>query len=826
MDGGPNLRSLTASQIGVTFVAAVTSASVMRCVYLNLTRPSCRRPGANVGCASKQSSSTTPEDAATSIRFAPPSISQALPPRTHPPETTSAEHVDSRTSHPHEGSPHFNHSLFPTDNTPANGMLAGPSGLCFERMQLQRRSSQHPQMHQGPALGVPAVRATAAQQTRFVPNHLEHREEETISPPILPNHKTEPSLQAMNANVPSYASYNKPISGKRLPWFVFWDFENVRIPHGVSIPQFVHSLRLFLANCRNQETVDPVIRILAVGNSNILPKDHIPQLFSLGVTVHHVKNFFQQKDFTDKVILTELCLLTHQQPPPCGIALISGDSDFSYCVSKLTALSYHTVVIGLKNYSRHIANAPIVFVTLDDVLKGTAIPHHLNSSGHRPSKKFHGERRNFWNKRKRMPAQPKVHSDDEREHYVKNTDNCSNPLKSVADKFSRNPRENPASGESLSLIHKPTQGNSTGSGHHDENAGDKFCLPRDAPVINSPSTDIDEGTTELKDGDSVKTRSVPFGARRSWKKKPKTRTRFRSRNSANNSLELKNSIPQEGSEKQIEQEQSSNTPDVQTAAKVTLPSVSIALLSSSQLACFKGGGTILNSPPMPNAPTPDITPVETHKAARRASLSTAKGSTKIVQKGNIEENDISPGKPDNGTPGNTLVGPPETVERTPQSVAKFSNDSPMLKSIAGNDQRQVTRTSRTGAIHIVVSGAQACVMPSEPLLHESARLECIFATPCSTADIKAPHADIRNSEFGKVEIEIFAGQDASKIVVHDPSACSNDETCETIRPPESALTKQGPFITKFILLCLLVVIIVASVLGVMLHADLFRCMQR
>lgn len=216
--------------------------------------------------------------------------------------------------------------------------------------------------------------------------------------PSRPEMQLDPSVQTLCVDIPSTADCNTPVTNRfpKFPWIVFWDFENVRVPQGVSIPKFVHCLRGFVSGFRQTGTLDPILQISAIGNAFLLPKDSSSQLVSSGVTIQHTPNWNKHKDFTDKAIFSELSLLPLQHPPPCGIVLLSGDVDFSYCISKLTALSYQTIVIGLENRSWQLAAAATTFVSLQDVLQDTSVPAHLDNLVQPPRKGFqarlvHGE---------------------------------------------------------------------------------------------------------------------------------------------------------------------------------------------------------------------------------------------------------------------------------------------------------------------------------------------------------------------------------------------------------------------------------------------------
>lgn len=180
---------------------------------------------------------------------------------------------------------------------------------------------------------------------------------------------------------------------ERLGWVIFWDIENIAIPHGMPVSQFVRGLRNYVASLRNEKMMDPVLRITAVANINRMSGYMKAQLHSNGVTVVHVQTN-TRKDVSDKALLTDLCLLPFHMPPPLGVALLSGDVDFSYAVARLTALAYHTVVITPENSSSSLlAAAPTSVVSLPQVLKN-APP--LASASIAPSSIVGGQPRRRW----------------------------------------------------------------------------------------------------------------------------------------------------------------------------------------------------------------------------------------------------------------------------------------------------------------------------------------------------------------------------------------------------------------------------------------------
>lgn len=160
-----------------------------------------------------------------------------------------------------------------------------------------------------------------------------------------------------------------PANRVHLSWVVFWDIENVSIPKKMPASRFVCTLRKFLSSCRGNGLIDPVLRITVVSNPNRMSGEMRAQLHSSGVTVVQVQTR-TRKDVSDKALLTDLCLLPLHTPPPLGVALLSGDVDFSYAIARLTALTYHTVVVAPDNScSSLLANAPTRVVPLSLLLK-------------------------------------------------------------------------------------------------------------------------------------------------------------------------------------------------------------------------------------------------------------------------------------------------------------------------------------------------------------------------------------------------------------------------------------------------------------------------
>lgn len=143
-------------------------------------------------------------------------------------------------------------------------------------------------------------------------------------------------LPSPNPHDPQQHSSNLP-----LQWVVFWDLENVAVPRGVTGHSFVHSL------CARLTSVCPgkIVRIVAAGNMFRLPVHLCNQLQASGVSLNHIETR-GRKDAADKALITEICLLPSEHPPPFGVALLTGDSDFAYALARMRHLGCFTVVVA------------------------------------------------------------------------------------------------------------------------------------------------------------------------------------------------------------------------------------------------------------------------------------------------------------------------------------------------------------------------------------------------------------------------------------------------------------------------------------------------
>lgn len=204
----------------------------------------------------------------------------------------------------------------------------------------------------------------------------------TTGEPNIPNHNPIEEPIDTNSEVQPLTPRTPNPLHHRFGWAVFWDLENTSIPRTVPIPKMIHALRDFISHHRNKTEPDPIIHIKAIGNIDLIPKNDQLQLFSNGVSLHHVVSFNRRKDLSDKILLTELGLFPLQQASPYGIALLSGDIDFSHCIARLTALSYYTMIIAPTSCSLRLATAPNAFYLLEEVLKNATVPAHLDVPMH------------------------------------------------------------------------------------------------------------------------------------------------------------------------------------------------------------------------------------------------------------------------------------------------------------------------------------------------------------------------------------------------------------------------------------------------------------
>lgn len=221
------------------------------------------------------------------------------------------------------------------------------------RLYLSRRHDQHLQPHQTALRGV---------ATLSVPRttHVNSLWNETLIHATL---ATTPTTQKRN------------LTNNSFQWAVFWDIENVPIPRTTTPSRFVKALREKLAAYRHQTNPDPILRIHAIANirrTSVRLRHHLQ---ANGVTLTHVESK-GRKDVADKALITEICLTTREYATPFGICLISGDGDFSYAISRLTALGYDTVVIAptSKSFSSLLAAVPGAVIPLSAVLEACREP--------------------------------------------------------------------------------------------------------------------------------------------------------------------------------------------------------------------------------------------------------------------------------------------------------------------------------------------------------------------------------------------------------------------------------------------------------------------
>jgi NYN domain len=82
-----------------------------------------------------------------------------------------------------------------------------------------------------------------------------------------------------------------------------------------------------------------------MGNINLLSAAMRNELHTSGVVVQHVHTK-GRKEASDKALLVEFGLAMRDHLPPYGIAVVSGDSDFSYAVSTARNLGYRTALFA------------------------------------------------------------------------------------------------------------------------------------------------------------------------------------------------------------------------------------------------------------------------------------------------------------------------------------------------------------------------------------------------------------------------------------------------------------------------------------------------
>lgn len=175
-----------------------------------------------------------------------------------------------------------------------------------------------------------------------------------------------------------------PSSLKPIFWLVFWDFENVNIPNFIPIWRFIRCVRSFISTVRHKDVascnpnVDSVSQITIIGNVFQMSSDMRAEFHANGVRLMHVQSS-TRKDVADKAMLTDLCMIPVHHSPPLGVALLSGDIDFSYAMARLTALGYATLVIARHNsYSPLLASSSTYIASVSDVI---ASANSINLNG-------------------------------------------------------------------------------------------------------------------------------------------------------------------------------------------------------------------------------------------------------------------------------------------------------------------------------------------------------------------------------------------------------------------------------------------------------------
>jgi hypothetical protein len=114
----------------------------------------------------------------------------------------------------------------------------------------------------------------------------------------------------------------------------------------------------------------PINRFIVMGNVNGMSAAMRNELQTSGVAVQHVSTK-GRKEASDKALLVEFGLAMRDHTPPFGIAIITGDSDFSYAVSTACNLGYRTAVFAPNalQCSPFLTNsADLVFSFVRDVL--------------------------------------------------------------------------------------------------------------------------------------------------------------------------------------------------------------------------------------------------------------------------------------------------------------------------------------------------------------------------------------------------------------------------------------------------------------------------
>lgn len=169
---------------------------------------------------------------------------------------------------------------------------------------------------------------------------------------------------------------NKSEPPPNFAWTVLWDMENIPVPRTVSGTHFVQSLRHRLSHY-HPGTTSPILRINAITNIHKTPVPLRYELQANGVVISHVETK-GRKEAADKALITELCLVTREHQPPFGIALISGDGDFSHAVSRISGLGYFIVIIAPTNrrcFSGVLSRVPDDVIPLHVVLNDYTQSH-------------------------------------------------------------------------------------------------------------------------------------------------------------------------------------------------------------------------------------------------------------------------------------------------------------------------------------------------------------------------------------------------------------------------------------------------------------------
>ena len=176
--------------------------------------------------------------------------------------------------------------------------------------------------------------------------------------------------------------HSNSIPSNTFHWRVYWDLENVPIPKNVDPSYFVHRLLNSLSNISVSSsltsTPKPTVQIIATADVDRIAPRIRSSLHANGVSLVHVEAG-RRKDTADKALLVELCLSAADILPPAGIALVSGDIDFSYALARLRARGFYTAVIapveryGLANALRSVPHA---LLAVEDLISGNKNNHN------------------------------------------------------------------------------------------------------------------------------------------------------------------------------------------------------------------------------------------------------------------------------------------------------------------------------------------------------------------------------------------------------------------------------------------------------------------